>query len=69
MIFYDMRHPNNMWACENGTFLSYSAGERKITAPAWNQFLPPLLFLYYWVLNQELEWIAGQEIKTITSGI
>jgi hypothetical protein len=56
VVFHGKRHPAEMGAPEVVQFLSSLADERPVAASTQNQALSALLFLYRYVLQQELPW-------------
>ena len=57
--FNDYQHPSSLNASDVKKFLSYLAMQRDVTASTQNVALNSVLFLYKYVLNQELEEIVG----------
>ena len=57
ILFHGKRHPAEMGAPEVAQFLSSLAVEGKVAASTQNQALSALLFLYRYVLHQELPWL------------
>jgi integron integrase len=57
IVFHGKRHPAEMGAAEVAQFLSSLAVEGKVAASTQNQALSALLFLYRYVLHQDLPWI------------
>jgi integron integrase len=56
-VFHGKRHPAEMGAPEVAQFLSSLAVEGKVAASTQNQALSALLFLYRYVLHQDLPWL------------
>ena len=54
IIFHKKRHPKDMGADEIREFIAYLATERKVAASTQNQALSAILFLYRFVLQQEI---------------
>ena len=54
ICFHHKRHPNEMGAPEVEVFLTHLAVELKVAASTQNQALSALLFLYRYVVRQEL---------------
>ncbi|NJN38702.1 MAG: integron integrase [Acaryochloridaceae cyanobacterium CSU_3_4] len=54
ICFHDKQHPKDMGAPEVEAFLTYLAVDLKVAASTQNQALCALLFLYRYVLRQEL---------------
>jgi integron integrase len=57
IFFHGKRHPAEMGAEEITRFLSSLATERHVSASTQNQALSAVLFLYRYVLNQEVPWL------------
>ena len=57
ILFHGKRHPAEMGASEVAQFLSSLAVEGRVAASTQNQALSALLFLYRYVLHQELPWL------------
>ena len=57
IFFHSKRHPAEMGAEEITRFLSSLATERHVSASTQNQALSAILFLYRYVLNQEVPWL------------
>ena len=57
ILFHGKRHPAEMGAPEVTRFLSALAVEGKVAASTQNQALSALLFLYRYVLHQDLPWL------------
>jgi len=57
ILFHGKRHPAEMGAAEVAQFLTSLAVEGKVAASTQNQALSALLFLYRYVLQQDLPWI------------
>ncbi len=57
ILFHGKRHPAGMGASEVAQFLSSLAVEGRVAASTQNQALSALLFLYRYVLHQELPWL------------
>jgi integron integrase len=55
--FHQRRSPREMAAAEVGTFLSWLASERHVSASTQRQALAGILFLYQKVLEQEIGWV------------
>ena len=47
-------------------FLTHLAVDKNVAASTQNQALAAILFLYKQVLNQELEWMDGINIKGVS---
>lgn len=58
ILFHGKRHPKTLGAREVTEFLSALANQRKVSASTQTQALSALLFLYEWVLEQKVEWLA-----------
>jgi integron integrase len=54
ILFHKKRHPKDMGADEVQAFISYLANERHVAASTQNQALSAILFLYKYVLLQEM---------------
>lgn len=61
IIFHDKRHPAEMGAPEVTKFLTHLAVNRHVAASTQNQALAALLFLYRYVLKQDLPWLENVE--------
>ena len=57
VLFDGKRHPAEMGATEVAEFLSSLAVEGRVAASTQNQALSALLFLYRYVLDQDLPWL------------
>ena len=57
ILFHGKRHPAEMGAPEVTRFLSALAVEGKVAASTQNQALSALLFLYRYVMHQDLPWL------------
>jgi len=57
ILFHGKRHPAEMGAPEVAQFLSALAVEGKVATSTQNQALSALLFLYRYVLHQDLPWL------------
>jgi integron integrase len=57
ILFHGKRHPAEMGAPEVTQFLSSLAVQAKVAASTQNQALSALLFLYRYVLRQDLPWL------------
>jgi len=57
ILFHGKRHPAEMGGSEVAQFLSSLAVEGRVAASTQNQALSALLFLYRYVLHQELPWL------------
>ena len=57
ILFHGKRHPAEMGAPEVARFLSSLAVEGQVAASTQNQALSALLFLYRYVLHQDLPWL------------
>jgi len=57
VLFHGKRHPAEMGATEVAQFLSSLAVEGQVAASTQNQALSALLFLYRYVLHQDLPWV------------
>jgi len=57
ILFHGKRHPAEMGAPEVTRFLSSLAVQGKVAASTQNQALSALLFLYRYVLHQDLPWL------------
>jgi integrase len=55
VLFHDKRHPREMGAAEIEAFLSYLAVDQHLAASTQNQALSAILFLYRYVLQQDLD--------------
>jgi len=58
IVFHGKRHPAEMGAEEITRFLSSLAMDRHVSASTQNQALSAILFLYRYVLNQEVPWLG-----------
>ncbi len=54
IIFHGKRHPREMGADEVQAYISYLANERGVAASTQNQALSAIMFLYKYVLKQEM---------------
>jgi site-specific recombinase XerD len=54
IVFHDKRHPQEMGVREIEAFLTHLAVQKKVAAPTQNQALSALVFLYRYVLHQEI---------------
>jgi integron integrase len=61
ILFHNKRHPKDMGADEVRAFLNDLAVVRNVSAATQNQALAALLFLYKYVLQQELPWLDDIE--------
>ena len=61
ILFHQKRHPREMGELEIRQFVSYLAVEKKISASTQTVALSALLFLYRYVLKQELPFIRDIE--------
>jgi integron integrase len=59
IIFHGRRHPRELGGPDVESFLSHLAVQRQVSAATQAQALAALLFLYKYVLNVELPWLAG----------
>ncbi|MBI4472798.1 MAG: integron integrase [Acidobacteria bacterium] len=57
ILFHGKRHPAEMGPEQITRFLSSLAMERHVSASTQNQALSAILFLYRYVLNQEVPWL------------
>jgi integron integrase len=57
ILFHRKRHPREMGAAEVTKFLNDLAENRNVSAATQNQALASLLFLYRYVLRQDLPWL------------
>lgn len=55
ILFHNKRHPNEMGHAEVEAFLTYLTVDGQVSASTQNQALSALLFLYRYVLQQELD--------------
>jgi site-specific recombinase XerD len=55
ILFHNKRHPKDMGSAEIEAFLSHLAVQEQVAASTQNQALSALLFLYRYVLKQELD--------------
>jgi integron integrase len=55
VLFHHKRHPREMGAAEIEAFLTYLAVDQHVAASTQNQALSAILFLYRYVLQQELD--------------
>lgn len=55
ILFHHQRHPREMGAAEIAAFLTHLAMEEHVAASTQNQALSAILFLYRYVLQQELD--------------
>jgi integron integrase len=56
IVFHDKRHPKDMGAPEIEAFLTYLAVEQHVAASTQNQAFCALIFLYRYVLRQEIDF-------------
>ena len=63
ILFHHKRHPKDMGAPEIEAFLTHLAVEQQVSASTQNQALSALLFLYRYVLDQELGPINALRAK------
>jgi integron integrase len=63
ILFYDKQHPKDMGVEEVQAFLSHLAVVGNVAASTQNQALSALLFLYKFVLDQELESVDALRAK------
>jgi integron integrase len=63
ILFHNKRHPKDMGAAEVAAFLTHLAVEGNVSASTQNQALSALLFLYRYVLNQELGCLDAVRAK------
>jgi integron integrase len=54
IFFHNKRHPKNMGAEEVQAYITYLANERHLAASTQNQALSAIVFLYKYVLQQEM---------------
>ncbi|NJL46765.1 MAG: integron integrase [Leptolyngbyaceae cyanobacterium SM2_5_2] len=54
ILFHNKQHPKDMGRAEVEAFLTHLAVERQVSASTQNQAFSALLFLYRYVLNQDL---------------
>jgi len=54
IFFHKKRHPKNMGAEEVQSYITYLANERHLAASTQNQALSAIVFLYKYVLQQEM---------------
>lgn len=59
IFFHNMRHPKDMNSKDVSRFLTHLAVNRRVAASTQNQALSALLFLYRYVLKQELGLIEN----------
>jgi integron integrase len=57
ILFHHKRHPREMGAAEVEAFLNDLAVRGQVAAATQNQALAALIYLYRYVLNQELPWL------------
>jgi site-specific recombinase XerD len=55
ILFHSKRHPRELGAAEIEAFLTYLAVDQRVAASTQNQALCAILFLYRYVLQQELD--------------
>jgi integron integrase len=55
ILYYDIRHPNEMGMPEINQFLTHLAVDKKVAASTQNQALSALVFLYKYVLQTPLD--------------
>ena len=63
ILFHHKRHPREMGAAEIEAFLTYLAVDQHVAASTQNQALCALLFLYRYVLQQDLGDIQATRAK------
>jgi site-specific recombinase XerD len=63
ILFHNKRHPSEMGSPEVESFLSHLAVEAHVSASTQNQALSALLFLYRYVLHQELKPVDAIRAK------
>jgi integron integrase len=63
ILFHNKRHPKDMGVAEVQAFLSHLAIVDNVAASTQNQALSALLFLYKFVLDQELESVDALRAK------
>lgn len=56
ILFHNKRHPKEMGAEDVQGYISYLANERKVAASTQNQALSAIMFLYKYVLQNELDF-------------
>lgn len=61
ILFNQKRHPSELGEHHVGSWLTYLATKRNVSASTQNQALSAVLFLYRNVLNNPLEWIDNIE--------
>ena len=59
--FHQLRHPKEMGEAEVSSFLTQLARDGQVAAATQNQALSALLFLYKYVLKQEIGWLDNVE--------
>jgi integron integrase len=55
ILFHHKRHPRDMGSDEVQAYITYLANERHVAASTQNQALSAIMFLYKYVLQQELD--------------
>jgi integron integrase len=55
ILFHHKRHPRDMGSDEVQAYITYLANERHVAASTQNQALSAIMFLYRYVLQQELD--------------
>jgi integron integrase len=61
IVFHHKRHPKEMGAPEIEAFLTHLAVKKRVAAPTQNQALSALVFLYRYVLHQDI----GDKIEAV----
>ncbi len=59
IFFHAKRHPKEMGEQEVTAFLNHLATKANVSASTQNQALSAILFLYKYVLKDELDWLEG----------
>ena len=59
IFFHTKRHPKEMGEQEVTAFLNHLATKANVSASTQNQALSAILFLYKYVLKDELDWLEG----------
>jgi len=54
ILFHNKRHPRDMGADEVQAYITYLANERNVASSTQNQALSAIIFLYKYVLRQEI---------------
>ncbi len=57
ILYHGKKHPKDMGEPEITAFLTHLARDRRCSASTQNQALAAILFMYRWVLRQQVDWI------------